>query len=182
MLFAALHESACGPKQTSRSAVRMTQSGHGQAVQRRLPGCRVASHQGYSRAPTGSEGLGFCSCEGALYLLANGSAAFRRYSMKSCAAGLKARFFSVVMLVVPRAMASSTGKTYLGKAVFCYPPWGPWLLSHTARTDSKQKQLRLHVHRPLRARTNSRAEGLKVLDPKRPIREADMDGHSPNVR
>jgi hypothetical protein len=44
----------------------------------------------------------------------------------------------------------------LGKAVFCYPPWGPWLLSHTARTDSKQKQLRLHVHGPLRARTNSR--------------------------
>jgi hypothetical protein len=31
--------------------------------------------------------------------------------MKSCAAELKARFFSVMMLVVPRALASSTGKT-----------------------------------------------------------------------
>jgi hypothetical protein len=28
----------------------------------------------------------------------------------------------------------------LGKAFFAIPPWGPWLLSPTARTDSKQKQ------------------------------------------
>jgi Pyridoxamine 5'-phosphate oxidase len=90
---------------------------HGKPQRLRVNG----EHQGYSRAPTGSEGLGFCPCEGALYLLANGSAAFRRYSMKSCAAGLKARFFSVVMLVVPRAMASSTGKTLSWESVA--PKW-----------------------------------------------------------
>jgi hypothetical protein len=37
--------------------------------------------------------------------------------MKSCAAGLKARFFSVMMFVVPRAMASSTGKTLSWESV-----------------------------------------------------------------
>jgi len=57
----------------------------------------------------------------AAHLFANGSAASRRYSMKSCAAGLKARFFSVMMFVVPWAVASSTGKTLNWESVA--PKW-----------------------------------------------------------
>jgi hypothetical protein len=41
--------------------------------------------------------------------------------MKSCVAGLKARFFSVMMLVIPRAVASSTSKTLSWESVA--PKW-----------------------------------------------------------
>src|SRR6516225_10887268 len=51
------------------------------------------------------------------FLFANGLAASRMCSMKSCAAGLRVRFFRVMILVVPPVIESFTGKTLSNESV-----------------------------------------------------------------
>src|SRR5262249_54408547 len=67
------------------------------------------------------EGAGSLPCEGAVFLFANGSPAFRKRLMKSFAARHKARFFDAIKRVAPPAGASCTGRALSSDSVA--PKW-----------------------------------------------------------